>query len=1144
MESVAYVTAMARIFDNIDLKFTQGLQDIITNTGVKRVDFCVGYFNLRGWDLIIDQIDQLTGDYIEEESTNEPQHRVCRLLIGMHQPPEEQTRWLYSNEDRTPDPEFVRSQKVKIARDFRHQLQLGLPTKKDELTLRRLSQQLKYGKVCVKLYLRHPLHAKLYLAYRPDDNFNKIMALMGSSNLTFSGLCGNGELNAEFADSDQSKKLADWFAERWDDRFCIDITNELIDAIDNSWAGKKDIPPYYIYLKTAYHLSEEARSGIKEFTLTPEFSRELFDFQQTAVKIAARHLRNEKRGGAMIGDVVGLGKTITACAIAKIYETTYASSTLIICPANLQEMWKKYAIKYDLKVDIMSMAKPIDIDNARYYRLIIIDESHNLRNGSKGSRYRNIKSLIDRQDSNVLLLTATPYNKDFSDLANQLRLFIDEDQDLGMRPETYIRNLGGERQFMQAHSETFIRSIAAFDKSNCVEDWNELMKLFLVRRTRTFIKENYAKTDPENGRRYLEFPDKSRSYFPDRIPKALKFETQPEDQYSRLYSDKMIELMKSLTLPRYGLTAYINEDKTQEASITEKGIIENLSRAGTQQMGFCKSTFFKRIDSCGFSFLLTLSRHILRNIVFIYALENKLRLPIGDENQLPDDFIDDEDVNCNILGDEFAKNGLPGKYELPKISTDIEEYMHRAKEYYYAVATKNNVGFIDSKYFKRTLKQHLRKDCETLIEMIKLCGEWKPATDRKLNRLYDMLTKDHKDEKVVVFTQYSDTANYIYRELKNLGLKQLCVVTGGSDNPTADVEKFSPISNERPDIAPEEQYRVMIATDVLSEGQNLQDSHIIFNFDLPWAIIRLIQRAGRVDRIGQKAEQIYCYSFFPADGVENIISLRKRLNNRINDNASIIGSDEIFFEGNEQNLRDMFNEKAGTLDDEDDSDVDLSSQAFQIWKNATDANPKLKEIIPQLQNMVYSTKEVKDAGSSGVITYARTHNDFDVLTWLAPDGSVTSHSQKKILQAMQCSLTDPNVEPLSNHHELVCQAIEQVEQETTDPTTAGILGNRFSTRYRLVDLLDHYYKQDMNIFFSTEDKEDLKLAIDDIYNYPLLDSAKLTIGQMLRRNQNNDEIVQYVLDLRKSGALCRLPVEDNTHREPAIICSLGMKYNK
>ncbi len=1134
---------MARIYDNIELKFTEGLQGIISAALVKRVDFCVGYFNLRGWDLIIDQIDQLPGDYVEEESAREPQLRVCRLLVGMHQPPEEYTRWLYSKDNLTPDGEFVRSQKVKIAREFRKQLQLGLPTKKDEFTLRRLSQQLKDGKVYVKLYLRHPLHAKLYLAYRPEDNFNKILALMGSSNLTFSGLRGNGELNAEFADSDQSKKLANWFDERWDDKFCIDITKELTDAIDNSWAGGKTIPPYYIYLKAAYHLSREARDGIKEFELTPEFRRELFDFQQTAVKIAARHLRNDKRGGAMIGDVVGLGKTITACAIAKIYETTYASSTLIICPANLQEMWKKYARKYDLKVDIMSMAKPIDIDNARYYRLIIIDESHNLRNGAKGTRYRNIKALIDRQDSNVLLLTATPYNKDFSDLANQLRLFIDDDQDLGMRPEAYIRNLGGERQFMQAHSETFIRSISAFDKSNCVEDWNELMKLFLVRRTRTFIKENYAKTDPTNCRRYLEFPNGDRSYFPDRIPKALKFETTPGDQYSRLYSDKMIDMMESLKLPRYGLTAFINEEKAKEASTLEKQIMENLSRAGTQQMGFCKSTFFKRIDSCGFSFLLTLSRHILRNMVFVYALDNKLRLPIGDENQLPDDFLDDDDVNSNILGTDFSNSKALKDGDLPKISTDLDEYMRRAAEYYNFIATKNNVSFIDSKYFKRTLKQQLKKDCETLIDMIKLCGEWQPDTDQKLNMLYDMLTKLHTDEKVVVFTQYSDTANYIGRQLRKRGLKQVSIVTGGTDNPTAEVEKFSPISNERLDIASEDQYRVMIATDVLSEGQNLQDSHIIVNFDLPWAIIRLIQRAGRVDRIGQKEDKIFCYSFFPADGVEKIISLRKRLNNRINENAHIIGSDEIFFEGNEQNLRDMFNEKAGTLDDEDDGDVDLSSQAFQIWKNATDANPKLKEIIPLLQNMVYSTKKVSNLSEAGVVTYTRTYNDFDVLTWLAPDGTVMSHSQKRILQAMSCAIDTLAVGPLANHHELVCQAVEQVEKDTADPSTAGILGNRFSTRYRLVELLDHYYNTGTTLFFTEEDKEDLKLAINDIYNYPLLDSAKLTIGQMLRRNQNNDEIVQYVIELRKNNALCRLPVEENTHREPQIVCSLGMSYN-
>lgn len=1137
---MTYANGMAQIFDNIEQRFTDGLKGYLSTNGVTRVDFCVGYFNLRGWNLILNEVDALPGEYVDEQSSPTPIHRTCRLLIGMHQPHEELTRWLYSKEDHTPDNNFVRQQKIKIAIDFRRQLQIGLPTKQDEWTLRRLSAQMKEGKVCVKLYVRHPLHAKLYIAHNPNNYPHPVYALMGSSNLTYSGLTGQGELDVAIDDSDNEKKLARWFDDRWNDRYCIDITQELIDVIDNSWAGEVIIPPYYVYLKTAYHLSQEARSGIKEFTLSPEFRKELFDFQQTAVKIAARHLRNDRRGGAMIGDVVGLGKTITACAIAKLYETTFASSTLIICPANLQTMWQGYAKKYDLKVDIMSMAKPIDVDNARYYRLIIIDESHNLRNGASGRRYANIKSLIERQDSNVLLLTATPYNKDFRDMSNQLRLFINEDQDLGIRPERYIQELGGERQFMQTHSEIYIRSIAAFERSPFVEDWNELMKLFLVRRTRTFIKENYAKTDEENGRKYLQFPDGRRSYFPDRLPKALKFPAVPGDQYSRLYSEDMISKMEELQLPRYGLSKYLSETRIENASTIEKRTIENLSRAGGRMIGICKSTFFKRIDSGGFPFLLTLYRHILRNMVFIYALDNKLQVPIGDVNTFPDEFVDDE-ANEGVIEGMGAVGAIEDDVVL-KIPTDLEHYLKKAKEYYETISCKGNVSWLDPNFFKRTLKQHLKKDCETLIEMIKLCGDWNASTDQKLNELEKLLTVKHPTEKIVVFTQYSDTANYIYRQLKRRGIAQLAVVTGENNDPTAIVERFSPKSNDRADIPADEQFRIIIATDVLSEGQNLQDSHIVVNFDLPWAIIRLIQRAGRVDRIGQTEDKIYCYSFFPAEGVENIIRLRRRLNDRINENANVVGSDEVFFEGNEQNLRDMYNEKSGALDDEDDSDVDLGSQAYQIWKNAIDAKPELAHIIPKLSNMIYSTKQVDELGKSGVVTYARTANDFDVLTWLNENGDVVSQSQQRILQALACSADTPAVEPLDQHHDLVADTIARVNQETSSNNIGGMLGSRFSTRHRLVDLLDHYYERQTNLFFNEEQKQELKLVIDDLYNYPLLDTSKVALGQMLRRNQSEDDIVEYVIELRKAGNLCRLPAEENDHREPTIICSMGMRY--
>ena len=161
--------------------------------------------------------------------------------------------------------------------------------------------------------------------------------------------------------------------------------------------------------------------------------------------------------------------------------------------------------------------------------------------------------------------------------------------------------------------------------------------------------------------------------------------------------------------------------------------------------------------------------------------------------------------------------------------------------------------------------------------------------------------------------------------------------------------RFSPESNEKRElIKPEDELRVLIATDVLSEGQNLQDCSLIVNYDLPWAIIRLIQRAGRVDRIGQKAENIFCYSFLPADGVERIIRLRARVRLRLQENAEVVGTDEAFFEDdrNDQAILDLYNEKAGILDGDIDGEVDLASYAYQIWKNAITANPELTENYP------------------------------------------------------------------------------------------------------------------------------------------------------------------------------------------------------
>ena len=497
-----------------------------------------------------------------------------------------------------------------------------------------------------------------------------------------------------------------------------------------------------------------------------------------------------------------------------------------------------------------------------------------------------------------------------------------------------------------------------------------------------------------------------------------------------------------------------------------------------------------------------------------------------------------EDADVNDIFSDGEEEGLGDN--LIDIPTDIKVYMEKARQYYMLLTQKDNVAWIESTYFKRSLKTHLKQDCEKIIQMIRLCDKWNPLTDQKLNQLEELLNKTHGTEKVLVFTQYSDTANYIYRQLRKRGFSHIDRATGGSKNPTAIVERFSPLSN-RIDVPAENELRILVATDVLSEGQNLQDAHVIVNYDLPWAIIRLIQRAGRVDRIGQEAEEIFCYSFFPAEGVEKIIRLRSRLNARINENANIVGSDEVFFEGNEQNLRDMYNEKSGSLDDEDDNDVDLASQAYQIWKNATDANPKLKQIIPALSNIIYSTKKTDSAIEDGVITYAKTHSDYDVLTWYNSKGEMVSQSQKKILQAMACAANEPSLPTLDNHFDLVKKAVEGMKQETTH--VSGILGNRFSTRYRIIDLLEHYYQQPPTLFFDADKKQQLKYAIDDIYNFQLLEGTKFILGRMLRTS-TNDDIVESILEMHKNGTLCRIDEEHNKQKDPTIICSMGLKEVK
>ncbi len=1009
--------------------------------------------------------------------------------------------------------------------------------------------QLRTGRLVVKLYLRHRLHAKLYLLYNSHHPYARVV---GSSNLTLSGLSSPGELNVDVVNDDACRKLERWFNERWEDRWCLDISHELADIIDESWAREETLSPYHIYLKMVYHLSEEARAGLSDFRIPRVFQERLFDYQAAAVKIAAHHLN--KRGGVIIGDVVGLGKTLMATTLARIMQDDYDLETLVICPRNLVTMWDMYLQEYGIVGRICSLSNVLnELPDLRRYRLVILDESHNLRN-REGKRYKIIKEYIEKNESKCVLLTATPYNKTFLDISAQLRLFLSDDasKELGIRPEKLLSEIG-EAKF-NAQYQCPIRSLTAFEKSEYPDDWRELMRHYLVRRTRSFIQTYYAHHD-QDGRSYLEFRDGTRSYFPTRVPRTVKFALSEEgqnDPYAHLYSEEAVKTIGELCLPRYGMASY--SAAKAKASESEKLLLRGLSRGGKRLMGFCRTNLFKRLESGGSAFLQSVTRHILRNYVFLHAIENGLDLPIGTQSaELLDTQSNDEDEEIVVPGtlddDDASTEGMT----VAETTAPVEEHGLYSESFFkkqaaavyeqYSTQFRKRFKWIRPTLFNASLKKDLRQDTQKLQQIVRSCGKWEAQYDHKLNALLDLLTQRHPEEKVLIFTQFADTVRYLTERLQAHGIAASAGVTGSAENPTEYAWRFSPRSNNCQErVAPEQELRVLVATDVLSEGQNLQDAAIVVNYDLPWAIIRLIQRAGRIDRIGQQSDNIYCYSFLPAEGVEKLIRLRERVRMRLRENAEVVGTDEAFFEDDDmdnQAMLDLYNEKAGILDGDADSEIDLASQAYQIWKNATDANPRLKGLIENLPNVVFSTRAHRGTAQApeGVLVYMRTPEGNDSLAWINRKGESVTQSQLAILRIAACDVLTPALSRPPEQHELVRRGVEHIIEEETHGAV-GQLGSRSGARLRTYQRLIHFVEVTRKSLFPPA--PELHKAIDEIYRYPLQESARDTLNRQLRSGIGDDDLANMVISLRDANRLCHVQEESEDVQEPQIICSLGL----
>ncbi len=1120
---------MPRIFDNINEKLLDTLQESLKIS--HRADFCVGYFNLRGWQNIDNLIEHYTGD----------EGHCCRLLIGMQKVPQDELSQIISlgASPKPIDNQEAIKLKKRVVQDFRHQLIMGVPSNSDEKGLQKLKHQLLSKKLFVKLYLRHPLHAKLYIIPQPHYNL-PLIGFLGSSNLTFSGLSGQGELNIDITDNDAINKLQNWFNDRWSNKFCLDISQELATIIDESWARESLIPPYFIYLKMAYHLSQEARDGLSQYQVPPEFK--LFKFQEAAVRTAA-HFVN-KRGGVIIGDVVGLGKTLIGTAIAKICEEDFGVSTLIICPKNLVTMWEKYVDEYGLRAKVLSISQVTQnlSEIPARFKLILIDESHNLRNRD-GQRYAAIKQYIEESGSYCILLTATPYNKTYLDLSSQLRLFIPETKDIGIKPEALIRELGNDNEFKRKFSQTPIRSLAAFEKSPHSEDWQQLMSRFMIRRTRSFIRDNYAKTDPVTGRKYLEFPDNSRSYFPIRTPKTAGFSMGniDADPYGKLYSENVINIINSLTLPRYGLGNYMLAKSQLLPNPNEQLILDGLCRAGRRLMGFCRTGLLKRLESSGMAFIQSLERHILRNYIYLYALNHGEDIPIGSQN------ADLFDLDYND-SDSDMKNDLDDDDQDDAEFLNITDYQAKAAQIYQLYKTQYYKRFkwVRSLLFnKKKLSKDLSSDAKNLINILNICGQWDFNQDQKLITLLNLIKTTYPQEKILIFTQFADTANYLGQALINHKITQIATVTGSTSDPSSIVGRFSPKSNNK-NVAPDSELRILISTDILSEGQNLQDCRIIINYDLPWAIIRLIQRAGRIDRIGQLAEEIICYSFLPVDGVEKLINLRGRLKQRLQENAEVVGTDEAFFEDStDQTIIDLYHEKSGILDEVDEGEVDLTSEALQIWQNATDADPSLKHIIETLPNVVYSTREHQFDiyNPPGVLMYLRTADGTDALAWVDKNGQSVTQSQTRILRAARCNRNTPAIARYTQHHELVNRGSQLIIEQ--QKSSGGQLGSPRSARSKTYERLNFYIQKvekETPLLTLEQNWQLLLKAFEEIYRYPLKETAIIKLNRQFKIGISDEQLAMMIISLRDNDNLCIINPDDEL-REAQIICSLGLGGN-
>ncbi len=812
--------------------------------------------------------------------------------------------------------------------DFKFDLSMLAPDSDLRDVVTEIKKWIAEARMEVRVYRKNFLHAKCYIFGSYDSN--EAVGIIGSSNFTKNGLTHNSELNAlesdhrivVFQPKNETQEVGHlfWFDELWNDETTEKWNEEFGAILESSPVGDMLYSPYETYIKTLYELYQEEIVDDPFVVVNNGQGKTLFDFQQKNVHALMRRLR--KFSVAMLSDSVGLGKTTTAISVIKQYidNADGKRRVEIICPKSLVQQWQKELTSegvFGLKPITLQNSKEIelksDLDSIASVSLFVIDESHNLRQTS-GTRFRQLLEWVrNNPKAHVLLLTATPINNQLSDITNQillgtggnaevLKVTIADEQKQTVQVSFYqaVENL--KKKINQD-----LKRDGRIDYDYIRQIMTPIIRTFVVRRTRQGIEQEYGslmidgkptkfpKVIPEVTEYVLdnnlvshiraieskEFPlDLIYSLDPSEIVekcKDLKHPTDQLDKVSKMVDQDVLDsenpmyfvfqLILMLGFIPYRWMMYQSKyyGKTRD-EIKEIGLSSDQSKRLLLQLGIfgiLRTVFLKRMES---------SVSALRSSLETYA--RKLELFERGINEGKIVSLEDMDSLTASLGDE-----------------DIEVDEDSLKE--------NTLDEVDDKnYALEAIKADLKKE-KALVGIIRSQLEILNKDDSKLKCFAERLAtlrKEQPNKKVLVFSYFADTIKYLEECIgKHADFINTTNTGFVSSKNRGDAEniasRFSPVSKKYELNEDETELQYLFSTDVLSEGQNLQDSGILINYDLHWNPVRMIQRNGRVNRLGTTFEEVYIYNMRPEAKLDSYLKLIQRLEGKINLIKNTIGTD-------------------------------------------------------------------------------------------------------------------------------------------------------------------------------------------------------------------------------------------------------------